>query len=193
MKEKTNTLKRVNMDERTLSLVMIALNAAILCVLAPLSIPLPFSPVPISLTNLALYFMVYVAGTKRSTAAFIVYVLLGAAGLPVFSNYTGGAGKLAGPTGGYILGFLPMILFMGLFVHKHMKNKILCIFVMMVATCIVYTLGTAWLSYSAHLSVTAALWAGVIPFIPGDLFKIVLAAILGPVLHGRLKQAGVLK
>ena len=78
------------------SMVLMALFAALTCVLAPLSIP--SGPVPISLTNLVIYFSLYVLGWQRATITYLVYLLLGLVGLPVFSGFEGGVGKLAGPT-----------------------------------------------------------------------------------------------
>ena len=83
----------------TRQMVLIALVTAITCILAPFSIPIPFSPVPISFTNLVLYISIFVLGYRSATASYIVYLLLGFVGLPVFSGFTGGVGKLAGPTG----------------------------------------------------------------------------------------------
>ena len=79
-----------------------ALMAAVTCILAPMSIPI--GPVPISLTNLAIYLSLYLLGWKWGTVSYLVYVVIGAVGVPVFSGFTGGLGKLAGPTGGYIAG-----------------------------------------------------------------------------------------
>lgn len=79
---------------------IIAVMTAVTCVLAPMAIPLPFSPVPISLTNLVLYFSAYLLGWKRASVSYIVYMLIGMVGVPVFSGFAGGLGKLAGPTGG---------------------------------------------------------------------------------------------
>ena len=85
---------------QTKTIAQVGLMAALICVMGPFSIPLPISPVPISLTNLAVYFVIYAIGMKKGTLAYLVYLLIGFAGLPVFSAFTGGAGKLLGPTGG---------------------------------------------------------------------------------------------
>ena len=77
----------------TKQMTLIALMTALTCILGPLSIPLPFSPVPISFTNLVLYFSVFVLGTKFSTISYIVYLLIGLVGLPVFSGFSGGPDK----------------------------------------------------------------------------------------------------
>ena len=111
----------------TRKLVLIALMTAITCIFAPMAIPIPVSPVPISLTNLVIMISIYVLGFKDATISYIVYLLLGLVGLPVFSGFTGGLGKLAGPTGGYLIGFIFLALISGLFVDKFPKNRILAV------------------------------------------------------------------
>ena len=164
------------------------LVTAITCILAPLSIPIPVSPVPISLTNLVLLISVYVLGWKDAAVSYIVYLLLGAAGLPVFSGFAGGPAKIAGPTGGYLLGFIFMTILAGIFVERFLENRFLIVTGMILATVIAYIFGTAWLAFQMDLSFTAALSIGVLPYLPGDTAKIVLAVLTGPVLKSRLKN-----
>ncbi len=176
---------------KTQDLVLIAMMAAVTCVLGPLSLSIPISPVPISLTNLAVYFAVYVIGARRGTISYVIYMLIGLVGLPVFSGFTGGVGKLFGPTGGYLIGFVFMAIVCGIFIEKWPANKILHFIGFILGTMVCYAFGTAWLAVQAHLGYGAALAAGVIPFIPGDLVKIILAMILGPVIQKRVKMAGI--
>ena len=96
-------------------LTLTALAAAILCVVSPFT--LSIGPIPLSLCTLFLYLIPYLVGWKRATVATLVYILLGTAGVPVFSNFGAGLAKVAGPTGGYIVGYLPLVLISGLFVH----------------------------------------------------------------------------
>ena len=168
---------------KTKTMALIGVMAAVTCILGPLSLAIPVSPVPISLTNLAVYFAIYVLGMKRGTISYCIYLLLGLIGLPVFAAFTGGAGKLFGPTGGYLIGFIFMALICGFFIEKWEK-KLYMHFIGMV-------LGTAWLAYTAHMGFAAALAAGVIPFIPGDLVKIIIAMIAGPIIRKQLKRAGL--
>ena len=180
------------MRENKLTIKAIALSAvmtAVTCVLAPLS--LPIGPVPISLTNLAIYFGLYILGVKKESLSYIVYMLIGLAGLPVFSNFTGGVGKLFGPTGGYIIGFLPMAVIAGIFIDRSKGKLLPSLLGMVLGTVICYALGTAWLAYQANMDFKAALFAGVIPFIPGDLIKMALAAVFGPKISGQLRKAGI--
>lgn len=97
----------------TKRMALIGVMTAVTCILGPFSIPLPFSPVPISFTNLAIYLAAYVLGMKACTISYLIYMLLGMVGVPVFSGFTAGVGKLAGPTGGYLVGFILMALIVG--------------------------------------------------------------------------------
>lgn len=171
----------------TKDIAMIAVLTAMTCVLAPLS--LPIGPVPISLTNLVIYIGLYVLGTKKETVSYFVYLLIGLVGVPVFSGFTGGPAKLVGPTGGYIIGFIPMAVIAGIAIEKGKEKRVIALLGMIVGTIICYALGTCWLAVQAHMDMKAALFAGVIPFIPGDLIKMVVAMLVGPVLRKRISKA----
>ena len=122
---------------------------------------------------------------KKGTISYFIYLLLGFAGLPVFSGFTGGVAKLAGPTGGYIVGFIPMAIIAG-FVIDHYKKRWLQLVGMIVGTLVCYALGTVWFCFQANYTVSAALAVCVIPFIPADLIKMVLAMSIGPEIRKRL-------
>ncbi|MDE6434540.1 MAG: biotin transporter BioY [Lachnospiraceae bacterium] len=173
----------------TKNIALIAVMTAVTCVLAPLSIPI--GPVPISLTTVAIYFGLYILGTKRETISCIVYMLIGLAGLPVFSGFTGGPGKLIGPTGGYMMGFVPMAIIAGLVIDKTNGKFILDFLAMVAGTAVCYAFGTIWLAYQGQMDFTKALFLGVIPFIPGDLIKMVLAAFFGARIRNQLNRAGL--
>lgn len=174
-------------------LAIIGVMTAVTCILAPFSIPI--GPIPISLTNLVIYFSLYILGTKDGTISYLVYLLIGMIGLPVFSGFTGGPEKLIGPTGGYLIGFIPMAVIAGVFIKRSISmnnlwiGRILGMFGMILGTIIAYIFGTAWLAYQADMDFQAALWAGVIPFIPGDLIKMVLAVLAGPQIRKQLVRA----
>lgn len=174
---------------KTKTMALIALMAAVTCILGPLSLAIPISPVPISFTNLAVYFTIYVLGTKKGTISYLIYLLLGLVGLPVFSGFSGGAGKLFGPTGGYLIGFIFMALICGIFIEKWPAKLYLHFIGMILGTAVCYLFGTIWLAFQANMDFSAALAAGVIPFIPGDLVKIIIALLAGPVIRKQLKRA----
>lgn len=169
----------------TYQLTLIGVMTAVTCILGPLTIPLPFSPVPISFTNLAVYLTVFVLGMKWGTISYLIYLLLGLVGIPVFSGFTGGLGKLAGPTGGYLIGFILLALVAGFCLDKFPGKPVIAIAGMMIGTMICYLFGSFWLSTQMKITFTASLSIGVIPYIPGDIAKIILAAIAGP----KLRQA----
>lgn len=170
------------------TLCMTAVMAAVTCVLAPMSIPI--GPVPISFTNLAIYLSLYLLGWKWGTVSYVVYMLVGMVGMPVFSGFTGGMGKLLGPTGGYIVGFIPMAVIAGLVIDKT-HNRALQFAAMVAGTAVCYAFGTAWYCVEANATLAKAMQFCVIPFIPGDLAKIVIAMVVGPMLRARLEKAGL--
>lgn len=173
----------------TKQIACIGVMAAATCILAPLSIPI--GPVPISLTNLVIYFSLYILGMKKGTLSYLIYLLIGMVGLPVFSGFTSGPGKLFGPTGGYLIGFIPMAILAGIVIDRYTDKKLICLLAMIAGTIICYVLGTIWLAYQAQMDFTAAIWAGVIPFIPGDLLKMILAMLIGPQIQKQLKRANL--
>lgn len=176
----------------TVSMVMMALFAAVTCVLAPLAVPI--GPVPISLTNLVIYISLYVLGWKQGTITYIVYLLIGLIGLPVFSGFEGGIGKLAGPTGGYLAGFILMSVICGVFIEKWHETSLVHITLNMVGmilgTIVAYAFGTAWFCISTGAGILAALSLCVFPFIIGDLIKMVIAVVVGPLIGKQIKKLG---
>lgn len=168
IQENTSTSRSTH----TYAMVTTAFMAAVTCILAPLSIPI--GPVPISLTNLAIYLSLYLLNWKRGTISYCLYLLIGLAGLPVFSGFSGGIGKLAGPTGGYIIGFIPMAIIAGIIID-HFRKRWIQLLGMILGTAVCYVFGTAWFCMQAGYTVSAALAVCVIPFIPGDLVKMVIA------------------
>lgn len=175
-----------------INMVMMALFAAITCVLAPLAVPI--GPVPISLTNLVIYISLYVLGWKRGTITYIVYLLIGLVGLPVFSGFEGGIGKFAGPTGGYLVGFILMSVICGIFIERwHEVSPVhvtLNMLGMILGTVAAYAFGTAWFCLSTGTGVVAALSLCVFPFIIGDLIKMGIAVSVGPVIGKQMKRLG---
>ncbi len=175
----------------TYHMTLVAVMAAIICIISPFSINIPVSPVPISLSNLAICISAGILGWKLGTGSVLIFLLLGAAGLPVFSNFSGGLVKLAGPTGGYLIGDIFLALIVGYFFDKF-KNPAICFIGLVLGTIVLYIFGTAWLCFQANLTFSQGLAAGVIPFIPADLAKLVITILLVPILRKRLAGAGLL-
>ena len=178
--------KAKNTASRTYAMTSIALMAAVTCIVGPFSIPI--GPVPISLTVLAILLGVYVLGTKKGTISCLLYLLIGAVGLPVFSGFAGGFGKLAGPTGGYLVGYVFMALIAGFFIFRFYDKIVLQFLGMLLGLAVLYAFGTAWLAFSAGMTFGQALAVGVIPFIAFDIAKIIIAIILGRAIRKRLPE-----
>lgn len=173
---------------QTKEVTLIGLMTAVICILGPLSIPLPFSVVPISFANLAICFTVYILGWKNGTISCLIYLILGLAGVPVFAGFSGGFDKFAGPTGGYLVGFIFLALISGLFIEKFKGKIYMHAIGMFFGMAVTYLLGTVWLSWQLGLTFWQGLLMGVIPYIPGDIFKIVAALMLGPKLRKNVER-----
>ncbi|MDD7326668.1 MAG: biotin transporter BioY [Lachnospiraceae bacterium] len=172
-----------------------ALMAAVCCILAPISVPI--GPVPVSLVVLAALFCVFAVGTKLGTLAFTIFLLLGAAGLPVFSGWQGGIAKLAGPTGGYLIGCIPMILIAGAFITISEKRKGALKYVIQavglaIGVLVCYALGTAWFMIESGSDLMTSLTLCVLPFLPFDAIKIAIAMIVGNPLRVALSKADLM-
>ncbi|MCR4961595.1 MAG: biotin transporter BioY [Lachnospiraceae bacterium] len=169
-KEKKFPVKRIT---------QIALVTAVVCILGPLAFPIAISDVPVSLGILGIFLAVIVLGMKDGTISVALYILIGFIGIPVFAGFTSGIGKLAGPTGGYIVGYIFLALIAGFFLD-HFKRKIpFAVLGMVLGTAVCYAFGTAWLAHGLNMTFFAALGIGVLPYIPFDLAKMIIALLVG--------------
>lgn len=169
-------------NTRTRDLVLWGIFAVLTAVGSWISIPLPFSPVPINLATLSVFLAGGLLGPKGGAVSQTVYVALGAFGLPVFHSFTGGVGILAGPTGGYLIGYITAALLAGLLPRWHQKGKatplLQGVAILSLALFSCYTLGTLWFIFITGTSLLPALFLCVLPFLPGDIFKIFAALFL---------------
>lgn len=164
----------------------IAVFAVIMAICSWISIP---AQVPFTLQTFAVFLAFGVLGGKRGTMAVLVYILLGAVGIPVFSGFTGGIGVLMGNTGGYILGFLGSALVMWALEKLPGKRSVIQIFSMIAGLLVCYTFGTLWFmtvyaGTTGKVGLVTVLGWCVIPFIIPDLIKIGLAYMLA----GRIRK-----
>lgn len=170
----------VKSHSKTYDLVYVALFAVLIAICAWISVP---TTVPFTLQTFGIFLTVGLLGGKRGSMAVLVYILLGAAGIPVFSGFTGGIGRLLGSTGGYIVGFLASALVMWA-LEKVMGRKTWALAIQMVLGLIVcYAIGTVWFMVvysgtSGAVGLMTVLGWCVIPFIIPDLIKIALALVL---------------
>ena len=175
----------------TYQMAVTALMAAVMCVLGPLTVPI--GAVPISLANFVICLTAWLLGPKFGTLSVAVYLCIGLIGVPVFSGYGAGLAKLAGPTGGYLVGYLLLALIGGLFIEKSNGNPVVSGIGLVLGDAACYVLGTAWFVLQMQCELGYALSVCVYPFIALDIAKIVVSCVVGALLRKRLVQAGVLK
>ena len=184
-----NNKKEIKKNFRTIDLAYIALGAVLITICSWISIP---TAVPFTMQTFAIFFVLSALGGKRGTIAIIVYVLLGAVGIPVFAHFTCGIGILLGSTGGYIIGFILMGPIYWLIVHFLQKKLWVEILAMVIGLAVCYSFGTAWFMIvyaQTNGAVGLAMVLGwcVIPFIIPDLIKLGLALTLARRLSPVLK------
>lgn len=165
---------------KTLDMVYIALFACLMAICAWISIP---GQIPFTLQTMGVFLAIGLLGGKRGTIAVLVYILMGAVGLPVFSGFSGGLGKLLGMTGGYIVGFLVSALLMWAMEALFGSKKWVLPVSMVVGLIACYAFGTAWFlavytSSKGAITLGAVLGMCVIPYIIPDAIKIAVALLL---------------
>lgn len=158
-------------------IVLILAGTVLLALTARISVPLPFSPVPLSGQTLGVLLIGVLYGPWRAAATVLLYLAEGLAGLPVFSLGRSGPLMLLGPTGGYLVGFVPAAWIAGLAIAR---PPVVRLAVLLLASAVVYAFGAPWLAVVGSMSIDRALTAGVIPFLPGDVLKAGLAAAVAP-------------
>lgn len=170
----------------TKGLVYASLFGALTAAGAFIVIPIP--PVPITAQTFFLNIAAILLGGPLGAISQFIYVMLGVVGVPVFAGGKAGLGVIFGPTGGYLLGFIIAAFVIGS-VNKMKKSAGIFwhIFSMLIGMLIIYLLGSLQLSLVAKMSFHKAVAVGVLPFIPGDIIKIMLAAIISSKLKGRVK------
>lgn len=150
-------------------------------VCAFIAIPLPFTPVPITLQPSAVLLAGAALGGRRGAVAMLIYLAEGATGLPVFAGGTGGLLHLIGPTAGYLWSYPIAAFVTGLLCERGLDRSYwTSVFAMLPGTLIIYALGVPWLAVVLHINATQAFVAGMLPFIPGDLLKLAIASALLP-------------
>ena len=191
-----------NINRRPISwaptVVMTALMALLTAVGAQIAIPLPFTPVPVTLQVLVVLLSGLLLGVRRGASAQLSYLVLGAVGAPVFAGFSGGLGHLLGPTGGYLFSYpfaaaaaglaFPLVTVAATGAARWRTVAVATV-TGLLGLGVIYTIGTVWLAFEMQLSGGVAVAQGVLPFVTVDLAKVVLAALIAagvaPKLTGR--------
>ncbi len=154
------------------------LFAAVIAVMAQISIPMPLG-VPMTMQTFAITLAAVVLGAKLSALSSLIYLILGAVGIPVLANFSGGFDKFVGPTGGFLISF-PLMAFIIGWGAEHRKDfKGAYVLALIVGTLVNYVVGVALFCVVTNGSVAAGITACVLPFIPTAIIKAVLASIIG--------------
>lgn len=166
-------------------ITLAGLFAAITCVLTIVSIPLPFTPVPITLQVFGVVIAGAILGAKLGFLSQLTYLLIGLVGLPVYSNYGSGPAILFGPTGGFIFGFVVAAFIIGLIIDKtsFLKTNMLIKYIiillsMFIGVFVIYTIGVAQLMFVLNVSLKSAIAMGAAPFIVADLIKVFVGSFI---------------
>ena len=166
--------KKLNVKDMVYS----ALFATLTAVLSFVTIPLPFSPIPITGQSLAVMLAGCVLTPIQAGFSMLTFLFMGAIGLPVFSGGRSGIGVIVGKSGGYLIGYLIGAIIISIIVSKS-KSKIsmflACLFGGII---VVHALGAAWLGYVTGMGIGKAIMVGSVPFLPGDMLKSVVAVII---------------
>ena len=164
--------------------VMVVVN----CLCAWLSVPI--GEIPVTLQTFAVCLTACMLGWKLGTLSMLAYILLGFIGVPVFSGFTGGVSKLVTPTGGYIIGFLFSAPIIGLLTEKRREKLWALIISNLLGLLVCYLFGTVW--FALFLGNEVGFWTAlitcVLPFVPFDVVKIVLASLLVKKIHAKIKM-----
>lgn len=175
---------------KTRDMTLVAMFTSIIVVLAMMPpIPLPFSPVPITLQMLGVLLSAALLGSRLGFLSLLTYILLGAIGLPVFAGGAGGFSIIVGPTGGYIIGFAIGAFIIGWLLERVQSPQLHHYFFAMIAgLLVVYTIGTIQLAAVTQMGFMNALKVGSLPFIPLDIVKVVVATGLAYPIKNRLTK-----
>ncbi len=176
---------------KTRNMIITSLFAALICISAYIVVPLPFSPVPITLQTLFIMLAGLLLPVGYAGLVVIIYLLLGIIGLPVFSGGASGIGSLLGPTGGYLFGFLIGAMVISILVRTS-SNKFTTSFISSIigGIVVVYALGVPWLSYKTGMGIGKAFAVGAVPFLLGDILKALMATFVSVPLNKYFKQTG---
>lgn len=167
---------------KTAEMTKMALMVAMNCVSAYIIIPLPFSLSPLALQTLIVNLTGYVLNAKQAFMTMLVYLLVGLAGVPVFTGGSAGPGKLFGPTGGYIIGFLFTAVFLAYFKGEKYNFKRYALLGCVIGIPLIYVFGVVQLKLITGMGWDKAIMTGALPFIPLDIVKCLAAAVIaGPI------------
>ena len=168
----------------------VGLFTAVIAIMAQISIPMPLG-VPMTMQTFAITLAAIILGAQLSTISSLIYILLGAIGLPVLAGFSGGISKFVGPTGGFLISFPIMAFIIGYAVDHRSAFKGAFVIGLIAGTVVNYIVGIAMFCILTQSSVAVGFTACVLPFIPTAIIKAILAALIGFPIRKRLKVMGL--
>lgn len=176
----------------TKKIVICSLFVALMSIFAQISIPLGFTPVPINLGPMIVLLCGAILGSKLGALSMLIYLMIGAIGAPVFANFSGSFGIIIGPTGGYIIGYIACAFIVGILIEKLSFTNFTIVISMILGMIACYTIGTIWFMIITKTELVASITLCVLPFIPGEILKIIAATSLTkklrPILNKKLLE-----
>ena len=170
------------MGSRLRHVALIVIGAALIIATARISIPLPFTPIPITGSTFGVLLVSGALGFRRGLLSIALYLLIGLIGLPVFAEGRSGLATLMSARGGYLVGFLVAGSIVGRLAELGWDRKIVgALGAMAIGNVVIYLIGVPWLMAVAHLDLAAGIAQGLTPFLIGDAIKLILAAVAFPV------------
>lgn len=165
----------MNVTKKNKNLIFSAIFTSMMIICAQISIPLPFTPVPINLTLIPVFVISVLMPLRYAVLSQLLYIFMGIIGLPVFANFSSGVWHVLGPTGGFILGFIEIVIIVYIFAQKSKGQYIGYILGMITGLLCCYLTGVFWFMFITHTGFVPALLMCVVPFVFGDILKIILA------------------
>lgn len=165
-------------------LVICALSCALICILAPVAIPV--GAVPVTLSSFVIFVMAGSLDLRYSLTSVLLYIFLGALGLPVFSGFSGGIGHILGPTGGFIVGYIPFSF--ALWLAYRSERRLVRVSFILLGSFVFYAFGLCHYLLVSEAELSSALLTVFLPFLPADILKFTLGALIIPKLRTAIKK-----
>jgi biotin transport system substrate-specific component len=161
--------------------LLVAAGTGVVAAAAQISVPLPFTPVPVTGQTFAVLVVGTALGTIRGTASLAFYLLLGAAGAPIYAGHSSGWSVVSSASGGYIVGFVLAAALAGFLAERRWDRQFSsAVAAMLTGNVVIYLVGLPWLAIVLNADLNRTLEYGLYPFVPGDLLKLYLAAAVLP-------------
>ena len=178
--------RELSVSQATVKVLSVGAFVVLTALGAYVRVPLPFTPVPITLQTFFVLLAACCLGANLASLSQAVYIVLGVAGLPLFSGLAGGMSVVFGPTGGYILGFMLGAYIVGSMIRRR-DSFIWYLAVLSLGSLIILIAGSIWLKFIMHISLHQAFGLGALPFLAGDSLKVAAVAVFYAIYRNKFR------